>query len=48
VPPILLSGHHGEVARWRQEQALERTRRDRPDLIAPAAEDRPERRPSEG
>ena len=47
VPPILLSGHHGEVARWRQEQALERTRRDRPDLIAPATEDRSERRPSE-
>ena len=47
VPPILLSGHHGEVARWRQEQALERTRRDRPDLIAPAGEDRSERRPSE-
>lgn len=39
VPPILLSGHHGEVARWRREQALERTRRARPDLIAPA--DRP-------
>jgi tRNA (guanine37-N1)-methyltransferase len=47
VPPILLSGHHGEVARWRQEQALERTRRDRPDLIAPATEERTERRPSE-
>ncbi len=34
VPPVLLSGHHGEVARWRREQALERTRRDRPDLLA--------------
>lgn len=33
VPDILLSGHHGAVARWRHEQALERTRRDRPDLL---------------
>ena len=27
VPDVLLSGHHGEVERWRREQALERTRR---------------------
>ncbi len=33
VPDVLVSGHHGEVARWRREQALERTRRNRPDLI---------------
>lgn len=33
VPPILLSGHHAEVARWRHEQGLERTRRQRPDLL---------------
>jgi tRNA (guanine37-N1)-methyltransferase len=33
VPDVLLSGHHGEVARWRREQALERTRRVRPDLL---------------
>jgi tRNA (guanine37-N1)-methyltransferase len=39
VPEILLSGHHAEIARWRREQALERTRGRRPDLIAgsPAA-----------
>jgi len=36
VPDVLLSGHHGEVARWRQAQALERTRRIRPDLLAAA------------
>lgn len=36
VPPVLLSGHHGEVARWRQEQGLERTRRARPDLLRSA------------
>lgn len=33
VPPVLLSGDHGAVARWREEQALERTRQRRPDLI---------------
>jgi tRNA (guanine37-N1)-methyltransferase len=33
VPDILLSGHHGEVARWRHEQAMARTRRQRPDLL---------------
>lgn len=34
VPEILLSGNHGEVARWRAARALERTRRVRPDLLA--------------
>jgi tRNA (guanine37-N1)-methyltransferase len=33
VPPVLLSGHHGEIEKWRREQALERTRRQRPDLL---------------
>lgn len=33
VPEILLSGNHGEVARWRAARALERTRRVRPDLL---------------
>ena len=33
VPPILLSGHHGEIARWRRERSLELTARRRPDLI---------------
>jgi tRNA (guanine37-N1)-methyltransferase len=33
VPPVLLSGHHAEIERWRREQALERTRRHRPDLL---------------
>ena len=37
VPDVLLSGHHGEVERWRREQALERTRRMRPDLLPPGA-----------
>ncbi|MGP1674675.1 MAG: tRNA (guanosine(37)-N1)-methyltransferase TrmD [Candidatus Limnocylindrales bacterium] len=34
VPTILTSGDHGAVARWRQEQALERTRARRPDLLS--------------
>jgi tRNA (guanine37-N1)-methyltransferase len=33
VPQVLLSGHHGEVARWRREQALRRTAERRPDLL---------------
>ena len=33
VPPVLLSGHHGEIEKWRREQALERTRTHRPDLL---------------
>ncbi len=33
VPEILVSGNHGAVAAWRQEQALARTRRNRPDLL---------------
>jgi len=33
VPEILLSGHHAEIAKWRYERALERTRERRPDLI---------------
>jgi len=33
VPEILLSCHHAEIAKWRHEQALERTREKRPDLL---------------
>jgi len=33
VPAVLLSGHHAGIARWRQEQAITRTRRLRPDLL---------------
>lgn len=32
VPDVLLSGHHGNIARWKHEQALARTRANRPDL----------------
>ena len=33
VPDVLLSGHDANIDRWRHEQALERTRRLRPDLL---------------
>jgi tRNA (guanine37-N1)-methyltransferase len=33
VPDVLLSGNHGEIAKWRKAQALKRTERDRPDLL---------------
>jgi tRNA (guanine37-N1)-methyltransferase len=36
VPEVLLSGHHAEIERWRREQAAERTRRRRPDLLRDA------------
>jgi tRNA (guanine37-N1)-methyltransferase len=33
---VLLSGHHGQVARWRRERSLELTAHRRPDLITAA------------
>ena len=33
VPPVLLSGDHGAVARWRHEQSVQRTAQRRPDLL---------------
>ena len=43
IPDVLLSGHHGRIARWRRDQALARTSVNRPDLITrcdPAALDK--------
>jgi tRNA (guanine37-N1)-methyltransferase len=37
VPAVLLSGHHGEIDRWRRQQALRRTYERRPDLLADEA-----------
>jgi tRNA (guanine37-N1)-methyltransferase len=34
VPPVLLSGNHAEIERWRLKQSLGRTRERRPDLLA--------------
>lgn len=35
VPEVLFSGHHAHIAAWRRAQALELTRRRRPDLLPP-------------
>jgi tRNA (guanine37-N1)-methyltransferase len=32
VPPVLLSGHHANVAKWRWKQSVLRTKRCRPDM----------------
>lgn len=39
VPPVLLSGHHAEIARWRREQSLALTLARRPELIEAARRD---------
>jgi tRNA (guanine37-N1)-methyltransferase len=33
VPEVLITGNHPEIARWREEQKIERTRRRRADLL---------------
>ena len=38
VPEVLRSGNHAEIARWRLERALERTRSRRPDLLTEGEE----------
>lgn len=43
VPDVLVSGHHGEIRRWRRETALTRTVERRPDLLADAVLDADER-----
>jgi tRNA (guanine37-N1)-methyltransferase len=44
VPEILLSGHHGQVERWRREQSLLRTLERRPDLLTSEGFSREDRR----
>ena len=36
VPAILLSGHHANIEKWRREQSVIRTAKNRPDLIEKA------------
>ena len=43
VPEVLTSGHHGEIRRWRRQQALKRTFERRPDLVETAVLDDEER-----
>ena len=33
VPPVLLSGHHGNIDKWRREQSILRTAKKTPDLL---------------
>jgi tRNA (guanine37-N1)-methyltransferase len=33
VPPVLLSGHHAEIDRWRRKERLKKTLKNRPDLL---------------
>ncbi len=42
VPEVLTSGDHGRIARWRREAALEKTRRNRPDLLSGEGEPGPQ------
>jgi tRNA (guanine37-N1)-methyltransferase len=43
VPDVLVSGHHGEVAKWRRAKAIERTERNRPDLLGRYGDAMPDR-----
>ncbi len=45
VPTVLLSGHHGEVDRWRRREALRRTLERRPDLLERMSLSEEDRRP---
>ena len=42
VPPVFLSGNHQAIEEWKLEQAVERTRRNRPDLFERWADEHPE------
>ncbi len=44
VPPVLMSGHHGNVDRWRRDQSLYRTLRHRPDLLPGVELDKKDRK----
>ncbi|HQZ28782.1 MAG: tRNA (guanosine(37)-N1)-methyltransferase TrmD [Verrucomicrobiales bacterium] len=39
VPPVLLSGNHGAIAKWREEEGEVRTRENRPDLLGGGSKD---------
>ena len=41
IPPVLMSGHHGEIEKWRRAEAQRLTRERRPDLWA-ARQNKPE------
>ncbi len=41
VPEVLLSGNHKEIAKWRQEMSLQKTRAQRPDMVQAAVDRNP-------
>jgi tRNA (guanine37-N1)-methyltransferase len=43
VPPVLLSGHHGDIERWRRREALARTLAHRPEMLEEAPLDASDR-----
>ncbi len=47
VPDVLRSGDHAAIERWRREAALDKTRRNRPDLLRDEPPERPDERPNE-
>jgi len=40
IPEVLLSGHHANIEKWRREQAIQRTRERRPDLLEDEDQDK--------
>ncbi len=44
IPPVLLSGHHAQIERWRRDQALLRTLQSRPELLRATALSKADRR----
>lgn len=48
VPPVLLTGHHANIEKWRREQSLLRTAKNRPDLLEKAELTEKDRRFLEG
>ena len=44
VPPVLLSGHHAKIEKWRREQSVLRTAERRPDLLKEAVLSEQERK----
>lgn len=44
IPPVLMSGHHGEIEKWRAAEALKLTRQRRPDLLPDPSKNQPVRK----
>lgn len=44
IPPVLMSGHHGEIGKWRKTEALKLTQERRPDLLIGRPGDQPVRK----